>query len=290
MTKKTSVYRSFFIHPATWAILAILTRSISLLIQGVDPLAFQQAAAPLLIIQTLFTMMAGVMVTSIGAYLIYRIKRYGWSDLRPSVNTETLSENPNVVLKYISETMDWTKSYPWAKPLFLVVTILSISITLFLTMGYFTDGFGLFPDSFSFMGPVFDYLISGLLASTKAVAALPGLEFLGLVSDATMMMTAQGVSIGMFILASFLVPITINRVLNTLLGGGEEDTGQGLAEKESKKLDNWDLGIGHVPSPLPLVRKEVGHVLSPLPSPPARGQALGEGKDKGYNASALSTK
>lgn len=223
MTKKTSVYRSFFIHPATWAILAILMRSISLLIQGVDPIVFEHAAAPLLIIQTLFTLMAGVMVVGIASYLVYRMVRYGCakdSDI-DDIDEEACPKNPNVIFKYLSETLDWTKPYPWAKPLFFVVLICSLLTAFVLIVGYFTDGFGLFPGSFSFMGPVFDFMISGFLASAKAVFALPGLGFLDLASDAGMMITAQAVSIAMCILASFLVPITCSRILNTLLGGDE---------------------------------------------------------------------
>lgn len=224
---KTPIRRSFFLHPATWIMGTFLAYGISLLIQGLSSETFAQVAAPLFIIQSVFTLIAGVMAAGAIAYLAYRTWHYFYRNYSDSEEAQNMKvneyngyhapEHASLIYKYVSENVLWIKNHQVVGALFIAVSVVSVLTALVLIIGYFTDGFGFSPGSFSFMAPVFDFMINGFLAGLHAAAALPGLEFLASASDASLLLGAQIISGILFILTPLILAITADRLINSVL-------------------------------------------------------------------------
>lgn len=213
--KHTSLWLSTLLNPSTWIMGAILTAGIGLLIQGINPLAFANAAMPLMIIQTVFASMATLAVLGTLAYGAYRIGRwlcYSQEELPDDWSHYSEGELPdesNYITKYLSERWRWARHHPIPATLVWGLGALGLLVVVGLTIDYFVDGalFG------SLMAPVFEFMSHEFLSSIHAVF---GLTFLGSLSDPTLLFIGQIVSTVTLISAAVFIPDNMSRFLEAM--------------------------------------------------------------------------
>jgi hypothetical protein len=205
--KSTPLRQSFFLSPSTWMMASILLAAIGVLIQGLNPTIFGQAAVTLGIMQTVFIGMAGL---TLAGGLIYSLIHLGYT--KAVRDPKPLSET-NPFIKYLSERWHAISSNPktflfiWGVGLGLLLGITGASIIYLSGIAIPPPPANAFlPHLFSLMGQVFSL-------SVHAMAGLPGLGFLNGISEATLSLIGEIVSAVMLSLAIFFITDNVSRMV-----------------------------------------------------------------------------
>jgi hypothetical protein len=224
--KEEHLWWFFFLNPSRWMLGSVVLAAIGLLIQGYNPAVFGQAAVTLSIMQTLFVGMAALtLVWGIG-YSIFVYLRAGpcrpyklvWSPDEFFERNKPISEI-NPYIKYLVERWNAISRNPRASCaiwipggiMFLLCTVLVIEHFSGVTL---SDGW---VHLFSLMSQVF-------LLSVHAMAALPGLGFLGHISDATLLSVGDILSSIMLCLAILVVTDNVSHIVERIATPSENDT------------------------------------------------------------------
>lgn len=224
--KRTPLWQSFFLNPSTWIFISIILASIGLLIQGVNPAVFAQAAATLGIMQML---LVGLVMSMLIAGLLYSIA-YAIHEKRTRIEYSTVDENgeehsievdndrssKNLIARYFAERR--ASIFRNRETFVLVAWIWGVGSALLVvfigfTIKYFAGG--LIPDSL--MGHLFSFMSQVFLLTIHALAGFPGLEFLGDISDATLLFVGEIISAVMLSLAIFFITDNVSRMAETFM-------------------------------------------------------------------------
>lgn len=209
----TPLRQSLFFNPSTWMIGSILLAATGLLIQGLNPAIFAQAAVTLGIMQTVFVGMAAVtlvggLLYTIGYAAYKRFKYRAQNSLESSADL-----NPNPFIKYLSERWNVISSNPGV---FLLIWVIGLSVFGFviaLTMNYFESEIA----DYSLLGPLCGFMSQVFFVIIHALAGLPGLGFLSGISGPTLVLVGHILSAVMLSMAVFFITDNVSRMVETIM-------------------------------------------------------------------------
>jgi hypothetical protein len=169
LNKRTSFISGWF-KPSNILILVFLLVSVNLLLYHFWPLIFAQAAHGLMI-AAFASLVISVPFLFLAIYEDYHACKDSQKNLIFTGETGLSSlknEESYSLLAYMADVKSRLSRWLVARPVQLGLLFISsfvFLLTLFCTIGFFTNGFGLAPHLFSFMEPVFTFLHTVLAAA-----------------------------------------------------------------------------------------------------------------------------
>lgn len=218
--KRRQAFRQFILNPSTWVIGFLLTFGISLIIQAFNAAVFAEAVMPLTIIQMVFTSAASLMLVGLvvavacwAVSAIYQhLKPFQPSPLGKAKEKAKYIEE-NDLQNYVNEFF----SHKWLAGVSITVGALCVLTVVILTVGFLTDGFGVFLGSFDFMAAVFNAIGGGFTAGMQSISHLPGLTSLGSISEPALQLIGQIATVSILALTAIFLPDGIRRIVQARL-------------------------------------------------------------------------
>lgn len=261
--------RRAFFNPSTWMFIGfVVPLAISFLIQGlasngsIGAEILAQAAGPLLMIQTVFTGIAALMlVGAVLGLLHYAYQKLTYPQVekpqRGNIAFDHTDESyahalkeweklqpRSAVVEYLKELGAWMVARPEISIPLGIFCVGSVLAAVVLIIGYFT-GFG-YPGVFDFMLPVFNFIGTGFASGIQGLSSLPGLEFLGgLTAGPGLELASQIFTMFALVVGAIFTVDTVRRVTQTATEGGgpagqEEDMKpKNEPAKGSPSIEQW---------------------------------------------------
>lgn len=223
---KEKTVKSFLFNPSTWMMGFILLTGISLLIQYLNIGMFADTAAILAVMQASFVALAVVVaaIAILSSLFTSSSQPSKYNNADPAeVSLDDLTEEANqnkdpintvkttnAISIYFTELGNWISKNKVYAGVLIALGVLGILTVSTLTIGYFV-----FPDTFSFIAGLFNFIGNNFISGIQHVATLPGLGFLGLIPESVLLLIGQVLTVFTLFFTATVVPHTIQRIIQT---------------------------------------------------------------------------